>query len=94
MFNSEQTLGSIRSSRRERLDRARALQPDLIITDILMPTMDGYEFTRRLRDDPIIASTPVIFYSAHYLMKEARALATKCAVEYVISKPVDGRPAR
>src|ERR1051326_478545 len=73
----------------EGLERARALQPDLIITDILMPTMDGYEFTRRLRDDPIIASTPVIFYSAHYLMKEARALATKCAVEHVISKPAD-----
>jgi CheY-like chemotaxis protein len=32
----------------EGLERAREVQPDLIITDILMPTMDGYEFTRRL----------------------------------------------
>jgi two-component system, cell cycle sensor histidine kinase and response regulator CckA len=73
----------------EGLERARALKPDLIITDILMPTMDGYEFIRRLREDAAIATTPVIFYSAHYLMQEARALATKCAVEYVISKPAE-----
>ena len=40
---------------------------------------------RALREDPVIAPTPVIFCSAHYLMQEARALATKCEVEYVIS---------
>ena len=37
----------------EGLERARTLKPDLIITDILMPTMDGYEFIRRLREDPV-----------------------------------------
>jgi CheY-like chemotaxis protein len=57
----------------EGLERARAERPDLIITDILMPAMDGYEFTRRLRADADVASVPVVFYSAHYLMQEARA---------------------
>jgi PAS domain S-box-containing protein len=73
----------------EGLERAREVQPDLIITDILMPAMDGYEFTHRLRADPALASIPVIFYSAHYLMHEARALAERCGVEYVVSKPVE-----
>ena len=73
----------------EGLERARAERPDLIITDILMPTMDGYEFTRRLRADPDVASVPVVFYSAHYLMQEAHALAAKCGVEYVLAKPAE-----
>ena len=73
----------------EGLERARATRPDLIITDVLMPTMDGYEFTRRLREEPAVAATPVIFYSAQYLMEDARALAAKCGVEYVVAKPAE-----
>ena len=73
----------------EGLERARSERPDLIITDILMPAMDGYEFTRRLRAEPEIASVPVVFYSAHYLMQEAHALAAKCGVEYVLAKPAE-----
>jgi PAS domain S-box-containing protein len=73
----------------EGLERARIDRPDLIITDILMPTMDGYEFTRRLRADPAFAATPVVFYSAHYLMQEAHTLAAKCGVEYVVAKPAE-----
>src|SRR5579862_3530635 len=68
---------------------AQAEKPDLIITDIVMPTMDGYEFTRRLRSDPAVAATPVVFYSAHYAMQEARQLAAKCGVEYVVAKPAE-----
>jgi len=73
----------------EGLERARADRPDLIITDILMPTMDGYEFTRRLRAEAEVATVPVVFYSAHYLMQEANALAAKCGVEYVLAKPAE-----
>jgi PAS domain S-box-containing protein len=73
----------------EGLERAREVHPDLIISDILMPTMDGYEFARLLREDPAIAATPVIFYSAHYLLREAGLLAAKCGVQYVVPKPVE-----
>ena len=73
----------------EGLVRAREVRPDLIITDILMPTMDGYELTHKLREDPLLAGIPVIFYSANYLMHEARALAERCGVEYVVPKPVE-----
>src|SRR5690242_19479808 len=73
----------------EGLERARATRPDLIITDVLMPAMDGYELTRSLREDPNLARIPVIFYSAQYLMQDARTLAAKCGVEYVVAKPAE-----
>lgn len=43
---------------------ARTLTPDLILLDINMPEMDGYEVCRRLKQDEAIASIPVIFLSA------------------------------
>ena len=51
----------------EGLALTRAEHPDLVIADILMPTMDGYEFVRQVRADPAIAQTPIVFYTAHYL---------------------------
>ena len=45
----------------EALALARAEHPDLIITDIIMPTMDGAELVQALRADPALAATPVIF---------------------------------
>jgi pilus assembly protein CpaE len=44
--------------------RARRLLPDMIITDIVMPTMDGYEVTRALRREPEFAATPVLVLTA------------------------------
>jgi signal transduction histidine kinase len=59
----------------------------LIISDILMPTIDGYELVRRLREQPALASTPVVFYTAAYHEREARALADECGVVDVLTKP-------
>lgn len=69
------------------LDVARARHPDLIISDILMPGMNGYEFVRRLRLDAGVGSTPVIFCTANYLEGEVRGLASRCGVSRFISKP-------
>jgi PAS domain S-box-containing protein len=73
----------------EALATARAEHPELIIADILMPTMDGYELVGRLRADPAIAATPVIFCTAHYHESEARALAAACGVSHVLTKPAE-----
>ncbi|UCV21505.1 response regulator [Ferribacterium limneticum] len=62
-------------------------RPDLIITDVLMPVMDGIEFVRRLHADPAIADIPVIFYTATYRLAEALPMAQSCGVDTVIGKP-------
>jgi diguanylate cyclase (GGDEF)-like protein len=66
---------------------ARTQRPQLVISDILMPSMDGYEFVRQLRTDPRLSDTPVIFHTAHYHEREARHLAKTCNVARVLAKP-------
>jgi signal transduction histidine kinase len=73
----------------EALVQVRAEHPALVIADVLMPTMDGYEFVRRLRSDPDIAQTLVVFYTAAYHEQEGRALAEACGVSHVLCKPSD-----
>jgi PAS domain S-box-containing protein len=68
---------------------ARAQRPQLVISDILMPTMDGFELVRQLRADPQLAHTNVIFYTAHYHEREARSLARSCGVSHVLIKPCE-----
>lgn len=68
---------------------ARAENPNLAIVDIVMPTMDGLEFVRRLRSVPKLASTRIIFYTAGYLGKEAMHLAEIGRVDKVLLKPAE-----
>ena len=71
------------------MEKLRVEHPELIITDILMPKMDGYEFVRTVRALPDLPQPKIIFNSATYLEKEALALAHACGVSRVISKPVE-----
>ena len=68
---------------------ARAERPDLIITDIVMPKMDGYEFAHQVRADPVIRKTQIIFHTSSYIVEETRQLAEACGVSVVISKPIE-----
>ena len=73
----------------EALIEAQSRPPELIIADLLMPTMDGFEFVRRLREHEALAQTPVIFYTATYLETEVRNLARACGVTDIITKPAE-----
>jgi diguanylate cyclase (GGDEF)-like protein len=73
----------------EALAALRAQPIDLVITDILMPGMDGVELAERMRDDAAIAHVPIIFYTATYRATEARALGESCGVHSVLSKPAE-----
>jgi signal transduction histidine kinase len=73
----------------EALALAGAEPPDLVIADILMPAMNGYEFVRRLRSQPDTAEIPVVFCTANYEEAEVRQLAAACGVSHFIAKPSD-----
>lgn len=49
---------------RQALERARAVRPDVIISDVMMPVMDGWTFVQQLRAIPQLATVPVIFLTA------------------------------
>ncbi|MCA9653183.1 MAG: response regulator [Myxococcales bacterium] len=49
---------------RQALERVRAHAPAVIVTDVMMPVMDGWAFVRQLRQDPRLATIPVIFLTA------------------------------
>jgi PAS domain S-box-containing protein len=73
----------------EALTIARREKPDLIISDVLMPKMDGFEFVQQLRRDPELAHTTVVFYTANYIEEESRSLAKACGVNHIIVKPAE-----
>jgi two-component system, cell cycle sensor histidine kinase and response regulator CckA len=73
----------------EALAMAHAQHPDIVLTDILMPGMDGYELARELRAAPDTAATPIVFYTANYLEAETRPFAEACGVARVLLKSAD-----
>lgn len=77
------------SSGEEALAIIHKEKPDLVITGVLMPKMDGYEFVQQLRQDPKIGQTKVIFYTASCIEEESRTLAKACGVEHIIIKPAE-----
>jgi PAS domain S-box-containing protein len=68
---------------------ARAVHPDVIITDVVMPGMDGYELAHELRTHTETADIPVLFYTANYSAAEAQPLATSYGVTQVLAKSAD-----
>ncbi len=63
--------------------------PALVITDILMPKMDGYALAHRLRSDPRTRHIPLIFLSATYVTPEDKAFAISLGAVRFIEKPID-----
>jgi len=73
----------------EALEIIQRERPALIITDILMPTMDGYSLAHTVRKDPRTLSIPIIFISATYVTSEDKAFALSLGAARFIEKPVD-----
>jgi len=72
----------------EGIDRARAARPNLILLDIQLPKMDGYEVARRLREDPGLAAVPIVAVTSYAMPGDReRVLAAGCTG--YIEKPID-----
>ncbi|MFT3894851.1 MAG: response regulator [Anaerolineales bacterium] len=73
----------------EALEAIEKDPPALIITDILMPKMDGFSLVHRLRLDPTTRNIPIIFLSATYVAPEDKSFALTIGVTRFIEKPVN-----
>jgi two-component system cell cycle response regulator DivK len=74
----------------EAIEKARAEDPDLILLDIFLPKMDGYEVTRRLKGDTRLKNIPIIALTAH-AMKGSMEEALAAGCDGYISKPINVR---
>lgn len=71
------------------LKAARARKPDLLVTDVLMPHMDGYRLCQEWRADPLLANIPLVFYSANFTSPEDEQFALSLGVDRYLIKPLD-----
>lgn len=71
------------------LEQIEKEKPALIITDILMPKMDGFSLVHRLRLDAATRNIPVVFLSATYIAPEDKEFALTIGVTRFVEKPVD-----
>ncbi len=68
------------------LDAALANRPDVLVLDVMLPSLDGYEILRRLRADDRCASLPVLMLTAKG-QREDRETALDCGADLFITKP-------
>jgi CheY-like chemotaxis protein len=73
----------------EAMEAIQRERPAMIITDILMPKMDGFSLVHRLRINPETRDIPVVFLTATYVAPEDKAFALTIGVSRFIEKPVD-----
>lgn len=77
------------SNGQEALQRIAEERPALIITDILMPKLDGFALVQNLRTNPKTGDIPIIFLSATYVTPEDKAFALSLGAVRFLEKPVD-----
>lgn len=70
----------------EGLEKARMLVPDMIVTDIMMPLMDGYELCREVRSDALLSHIPVIMVTAK-VTKDDRMRGLEAGADAWLEKP-------
>jgi PAS domain S-box-containing protein/putative nucleotidyltransferase with HDIG domain len=72
---------------RDALDKAHLNPPDVIVTDILMPVMDGYDLCRQWKSDDKLKHIPLVFYTATYTDPRDETFALSLGADRFILKP-------
>ncbi len=75
----------------EALSRLRNSSCDLIISDILMPRMDGFQLCRECRNDPALRRIPFVFYTATYTEPKDRDFALSLGADRFLVKPMESK---
>lgn len=73
----------------EGLELAMTHNPDIILLDIVMPVMDGFEVCRKLKSDPELTDIPVVFVTALKSDKDSRIKGLEVGAEAFLAKPID-----
>ncbi|MCX7914548.1 MAG: response regulator, partial [Thermodesulfovibrionales bacterium] len=73
----------------EALEKISLSMPDLIISDILMPEMDGFELCRRIKTDENLSHIPFVFYTATYVDEKDERLALSLGASRFLIKPME-----
>lgn len=77
------------SSGREALEKVAAC-PDLVLLDVGLPDMDGYEVCRMIKSDPVTRSIPVLQMSASYISSRHRVMGLEGGADGYLTPPLDG----
>jgi response regulator RpfG family c-di-GMP phosphodiesterase len=71
------------------LEAVRARRPDFILTDILMPRLDGFQLCRAIKTDPALSSVPLVFYTGSYVEPADREFGMGLGAAAYLLKPMD-----
>jgi CheY-like chemotaxis protein len=72
------------------VELARSAEPDVVLMDIALPGLDGWEATRRLKEDPATSGIPVVAFTAH-AMAHDRERAMALGFDGYLTKPIEPR---
>lgn len=77
----------------EALEKALTVAPDVILLDVMMPGLDGFDVCRRLREEPAVAEVPVLLITA-LADRDSRLKGIEAGADDFITKPYDGAELR
>lgn len=80
---------SVATSGKEGLAMARAAQPQLVVTDVQLPDMSGYQLCQSLKRDPLSTHIPVVMITGRFTEPEDRLQGFDLGADEFFSKPFD-----